>query len=119
MKYLLRSFAALAVIVAFAVASGGYKLAGGEADLRIFSSLGMSPLAVRVFGLVQAVAGILIPWRRYGVIGAWLLLICNLVATIGLFAAGQRPFAWVSWIFVAMAGAAVQWTRRRERPSQP
>lgn len=111
--------AATAVIVAFAVASGGYKLAGGEADLRIFAALGMSPLVVRLFGLVQAVAGLVIPWRPYGVIGAWLLVTCNLVATIGLFAAGQQPFAWVSWIFVVMAGAAVLWARRRERSSQP
>jgi hypothetical protein len=76
-------------------------------------------MAVRLFGLVQAVAGLAIPWRPYGAAGAWLLLICNVVATIALFAAGQQPFAWVSWIFVVMAGAAVLWARRRGQPRQP
>ena len=104
------------VIVLFAVASGGYKLAGGDADVRIFAALGMSPLAVRLFGLVQAVAGLTVLWPAFGVIAGSVLVACNVVATVGLFAAGQQPFAWVSWIFVVMAGGAVEWARRRARP---
>ena len=104
-----------ACIVLFAVASGGYKLAGGEADVRIFASLGMTPLVVRLFGLVQAVAGLAVLWRPIGTLAAVLLLLCNTLATAGLYAAGEQPFAVISWIFVAMAGMAVQWARVRSR----
>lgn len=110
------STAVTVLIVLFAVASGGYKLAGGEADLRIFASLGMTPTIVRLFGLVQALAGLAVFWRPYGVIAAGVLLLCNAIATVGLFAAGEQPFGWISWLFVAMAGMAMAWARRRRRP---
>lgn len=107
------------LIVVFAVASGGYKMVGGEADVRIFAFLGMSPLVVRLFGLVQLVSGVGILSRSYGVAAAASLAACNVVATAGLFAAGEQPFAWISWIFVLMAGTAVAWARaRRAAPAQ-
>ena len=101
------------LIVVFAVASGGYKMAGGEADVRIFAFLGMSPAVVRLFGLVQLVSGLGVLSRSYGVAAAAVLAACNAVATAGLFAAGEQPFAWISWIFVLMAGMAVAWARAR------
>jgi ABC-type glycerol-3-phosphate transport system permease component len=107
------------LIVVFAVASGGYKMAGGEADVRIFAFLGMSPPVVRLFGLVQLVSGLGVLSRSCGVAAAAVLAACNAVATAGLFSAGEQPFAWISWIFVLMAGVAVTWARaRRVAPTQ-
>jgi hypothetical protein len=101
------------LIVVFAVASGGYKMVGGEADVRVFAFLDMSPLVVRLFGLAQLVSGLGILSRSYGVAAAAVLAACNVVATAGLFAAGEQPFAWISWIFVLMAGVALAWARAR------
>lgn len=107
------------LIVVFAVASGGYKMVGGEADVRVFSFLGMSPFVVRLFGVVQLVSGLGVLSRSFGVAAAAVLAACNVVATAGLFAAGEQPFAWISWIFVLMAGVAVAWARaRRVVPAQ-
>lgn len=104
---------ATACIALFGIASGAYKLMGGEADVRIFASLGMGGLAVRFFGLVQAAASMFVFHRRAGALAAWTLTFCNALATAGLFAAGVQPFGWVSILFIVMALVAVHWTRGR------
>lgn len=101
------------LITVFGVASGVYKIAGGEADLRIFAHLGMGPILVRVFGLLQALASCLVFHRSLGVIAAGVLTACNALATAGLFAAGVQPFGWISLVFVAMAAGAVSWAHGR------
>ncbi len=103
------------LMAAFGVASGGYKVAGGAADLAVFAHLGMAPALVRLFGLVQAAAGLTLPLRRTGTAAALVLVACNLLATAGLFAAGVQPFGWTSFLFVVMAAAAVPWARARAR----
>ena len=104
-----------AFIALFALASGVYKLTGGEADLRIFAHLGMGEGLVRGFGLVQALAGVALFYRPFGVEAGWGLTACNALATAGLFAAGVQPFAWISLVFVAMAIGASFWARERRR----
>lgn len=87
----------------FGVSSGIFKLLGGQADIDVFAHLGMSPTAIAVFGVVQAVAGVTtaIPTTRRA--GGALLTVCNAFATAGLFAAGVQPFGVVSMLFIAMA----------------
>lgn len=97
------------LMVLFGVSSGLFKVAGGAADLEVFSHLGMGRWAVAVFGALQAVAAVLtVPARTRtpGVVG---LTACNLLASAGLFAAGVQPFGVVSLLFVAMA--ALIWKR--------
>lgn len=92
-----------ALIALFGIASGGYKITGGEADVRVFSSLGMTATMTAVFGAVQLVAALLTVPVRTRMLGAYLLAACNLLATAGLFAAGEQPFATISILFVVMA----------------
>lgn len=94
-----------ALIVLFAIASGAYKLAFGEADVEIYGHLGFSAVATAVFGAVQAACGLATIPRRTRVGAALGLAACNLVATGALFAAGIQPFGWISLVFVAMAAA--------------
>lgn len=96
------------LITLFGLSSGLFKVAQGAPDLEVFAHLGLGPLAVSVFGAVQAAAAVA-SWparsRRWG---AGALAACNLLASVGLFAAGVQPFGVVSLLFVVMA-AAVAW----------
>ena len=103
------------LITIFGVASGVYKIAGGEADLRIFAHLGMGPALVRVFGLLQALASCLVFHRTLGAVAAGILTACNALASAGLFAAGVQPFGWISLVFVPMGAGAVAWARARRK----
>lgn len=38
---------------------------------------------------MQAVSGLAVLWRPYGVIGAGVLVACNVLATAGLYAGGR------------------------------
>lgn len=91
------------LIALFGVASGSFKVAGGQADLDVFSHLGMGARSVAAFGAVQVATALATTpkaTRRLGAVG---LAACNLLATIGLFAAGVQPFGVISLLFVVMA----------------
>lgn len=91
------------LISAFGLMSGMYKTFGGEADLKVFAHLGMTPWMVAVFGVVQAAAGGLTWLPQARTPAAVVLALCNTLATVGLFAAGVVPFGVVSILFIAMA----------------
>lgn len=91
------------LITLFGVSSGLYKVTGGEADLRVFSALGMSAMSIAIFGAVQALAAAGTWPTGLRRVAAWILAACNLLASIGLFAAGTTTFGFVSLLFVASA----------------
>lgn len=93
-------------IVVFALASGLYKVAGGAADVELFARVGLSATGVAIFGLLQAVAGLMLIRRGWRVPGAIALTVCNAFATYGLFVGGVQPFGYISIVFIAMAIAA-------------
>lgn len=101
MKWILRINHVL--IVLFAVTSGIFKLVPGNKDLEVFAHLGLGAAAVGAFGVIQAVGGAGLLWRRTLQVGALVVAACNLFATAGLFAAGVQPFGIISLIFVGMA----------------
>jgi hypothetical protein len=97
------------LISLFATASGLFKVFGGAADLQVFGHLGMGPLLVGLFGALQAAAGLGLQFNRSARAAAVLLVLCNAVATAGLFAAGVQPFGFISFVFIAMAAAELRW----------
>ena len=91
------------LIAIFGIASGLYKVAGGQADIDLFAPLGITPMAVAVFGAVQAAAGAALLMPRFQVLGAIVLAAANMLGTVGLFVADVQPFGIISVLFVAMA----------------
>lgn len=91
------------LIALFGVASGAFKVMGGQADLDVFAHLGMGRVAVAGFGVAQAAAALATVSTRSRKPGAWSLAACNALATAGLFAAGVQPFGVISVAFVVMA----------------
>lgn len=97
-----------ALIALFGVASGAFKAVGGEADLDVFAHLGMGRVAVGVFGGAQVLAAVATVPAGSRRMGAWLLVACNTLASVGLFAAGVQPFGVISVVFVVMAGLVLR-----------
>lgn len=91
------------LITAFGLASGLFKVIGGQADVDLFAKVGFSPGMVMAFGAVQALAAIAILRPSTRSSGALALALCNGVATYGLWAGGVQPFAMISVLFIAMA----------------
>ncbi len=91
------------LIVLFTLATGTYKILGGEADIDLFAQLGMTPGVVALFGLVQATAGVGLIFRATAPRAAWIVAGCNALATLGLFVGGVTTFATVSILFIGMA----------------
>lgn len=97
------------LIALFGLASGLFKVFGGQADLDVFAHLGMGAVAVAGFGALQALSALAtfpMKTRKAGVVG---LSGCNLLASVGLFVAGIQPFGASSLLFVVMA--ALVWKR--------
>jgi hypothetical protein len=111
------------LIILFAVSSGVFKVLGGQADIEVFSHLGMGATAVAVFGAVQAVGGVGLLFGASARPAAMGVMACNALATVGLFAAGVIPFGVVSVLFIAMAAVELRLSRAgllaRPRPSAP
>ena len=103
------------IIALFGVASGVFKVVGGQADLDVFSHLGMGPVAVALFGGVQVLAAVATMPARSRKAGALLLAACNALATAGLFAAGVQPFGVISVAFMVMALLVLRREGSRER----
>ncbi len=92
-----------ALIVFFALSSGVYKVSFGAADIEVYANLNYSPGGTAIFGALQALCGIGCLFERTRLPAALAYTAFNAVATSALFAAGEQPFGWISWIFVLMA----------------
>lgn len=91
------------LVILLGLATGLVKVFGLEADVEIFANLGFSYGATVAFGVVQAIAAIMIaipPTVRYGAV---ILGISFVIATIGLFVSGIYLFGVVSILFIVMA----------------
>jgi hypothetical protein len=93
----------LVVIALFGIASGLYKVLGGEADVTLYAALGITPIPMAVIGAAQAVAGGGLFVAKARPYAAVVLAGINLLASAVLFVNGVQPFGWISLLFVAMA----------------
>ena len=93
----------LGLIALFGIASGIYKMTGGEADVVLYGKAGIGLTAMRAIGLLQSLAGASLLSAKTRRLGAYTLAALNLLASGVLFIAGVQPFGVISLLFVAMA----------------
>jgi len=91
------------LMVLFALNSGVFKVLKGPPDVEVFSHLGMSVVMVQLFGAIQALGGLGLVFARTSKPAAIAVVLCNALATVGLFAAGVQPFGAISILFIGMA----------------
>jgi hypothetical protein len=101
MKWLWRTN--LTLLSLFGISSGLYKVFMGQADIDIFSRMGMTPTVVAMFGAVQLLAAVGLWIKQVRLPSAITLAACNGIATAGLFVAGVGAFAPISVVFILMA----------------
>ena len=93
----------LVLLILLSLATGGVKLFGFEADIEVFASIGFSPTATLLFGVVQVIGGLLLIFTKTRKIGAGVMAITFVVATIALFASGTTAFGVFSILFILLA----------------
>ncbi|MEM7128671.1 MAG: hypothetical protein AAF702_20220 [Chloroflexota bacterium] len=91
------------LVILLGLATGLVKVFGLEADVEIFANLGFSYGATVAFGVVQAVAALMMAVPQTLQFGAIILAISFVIATIGLFVSGMFTFGIVSVLFIGMA----------------
>jgi len=92
-----------ALLTLLSISTGIVKIAGLEADVAIFATLGFTPAMTVAFGVLQALAGLALLPSSTRRSAALVLAVTFVVATAGLFVSGIHPFSWVSLAFIAMA----------------
>jgi uncharacterized membrane protein YphA (DoxX/SURF4 family) len=93
----------LNVLILLSVATGGVKLFSFEADIEVFASIGFSPTATLLFGVVQVIGGLLLIFDQTRKIGAGVMALTFVIATIALFASGTTAFGVFSILFILLA----------------
>ncbi len=106
MRYLISANHGLLFLLG--LSTGLVKVFGLEADIEIFANLGFSYTATVIFGIIQAVAALLLLSPQTIRWGATTLGVTFVIATIGLFVSGMIPFGLVSLLFIVMTVIAAR-----------
>ena len=98
----------LVVIIALlSIAAGLAKLLQAPQEMEFLRGLGLSPVLIIVFGLVQVVGGILLGLKKARLSGAVLVTAAFLVSTALLFMAGNISFGLISLVPVVLASLII------------
>ena len=101
------------LIVAFALSSGVFKLARGDADVKLYGAVGIGIAAMVAIGVAQALGGVALIFARTRTAGVVAVAAVNLLASGTLFANHVQPFGAISLLFVAMAALELAFRPRR------
>ena len=93
----------LVLLILLSLATGGVKLFGFEADIEVFASIGFSPTATLLFGVVQVIGGLVLIFPQTRKIGAGVMTATFVIATIALFVSGTTTFGVFSILFILLA----------------
>lgn len=104
----------VAVIALLSIAAGLAKVMQAEPEMEFLLGLGLGPVLVFVFGLIQIVGGILLAVPKTRMPGAILVGLAFVVSTALIFVGGNLAFGLISVIPVALTGVVVYLTVKSE-----
>ena len=93
----------LVLLILLSISTGLVKVFGFEEDVQIFANMGFSFTATVIFGLIQAIGGVLLIFLQTRKYGAWVMIVTFIIATIGLFISGISGFGVASILFIVLA----------------
>jgi len=102
----------VAVIALLSIAAGLAKVMQTQQEMEFLQGLGLSPVLIVVFGLVQIVGGALLAPKKTRLLGATLVTSALIVSTALLFLGGNLAFGSFSVIPIALAGVIIYQTAR-------
>ncbi len=91
------------LITLLSIATGAFKLAQQPEDIELFAAIGMNTTATTILGLIQLIGGVLLIPGRTRTMGAWVMLLTFILASIAVFANQMLIFGIVSLLFIVMA----------------
>ena len=89
--------------ILLSIATGVFKLMEQQADIDLFKAIGFTESMIFLLGVVQCLGGLLLilkPTRR---IGAYVMIVTFIIASIAVFANKMWVFGVVSLLFIVMA----------------
>ncbi len=80
-----------------------FKLMQQQADIDLFKAIGFTDSMVIIFGAVQLIGGLLLIPSKTRQLGAYIVMITFVIASIAVFANQLIVFGIVSLVFIVMA----------------
>ena len=102
----------LVLLVLLALTSGVSKIMLLEQEVAFFGAAGFSNTALRIFGLAQITAGLLMIMSRYRIAAATVLALTLIASTVLILMDGKIAFGLVSIIPILLTGAVIRDARR-------
>ena len=102
----------VAVIALLSIAAGFAKVMQAEPEMEFLLGLGLGPVLIFVFGLVQIVGGVLLVVPKTRMPGAILVGLAFVVSSALIFVSGDLAFGLISIIAVALAGLIIYQTAK-------
>jgi len=97
----------VALIALLSIAAGLAKVMQTPQEMEFLQGLGLSPIVIVVFGLVQVAGGVLLAPIKTRMPGAVLAATAFVISTALLFIGGNLMFGLVSVIPIALAGVII------------
>jgi len=109
MKYFM--IAIVAILTFLAVSSGVTKVILMQQDVDFFGKYGFSNTILMLYGAVQLIGGILLPFRRTRFIGAAVVALTFIVSLVVLVLDGNIPVSIITIVATLLAGFVMMRSR--------
>ena len=104
----------IAVLIGLlSIAAGGAKIALVPEEVKFLSQFGFTNALTIVYGVIQALAGILLLIPKTRFVGSLIAVFAFALSVVFLFMAGNLPFAGVSLIPVILAGMVAYFSKTK------
>ena len=106
------NFLVITIVMLLSIAAGLAKVMQMPQELEFLQGLGLSPVLIIVFGLVQIAGGILLVPQKTRMVGAVLATSALVLSTVLIFVGGNLVFGLFSTIPIALAGVIIYQSAR-------
>lgn len=100
--------------ILLSISTGVFKLLQQEADILLFEKIGFSIIMTTLLGAVQLIGGVLLIPAKTRRIGAYIMGITFVIASVAVFANSMWAFGFISLLFIAMAFLVLQMEKHQE-----
>lgn len=89
--------------VLLSISTGIFKVLQQETDIELFKAIVFDATATTVVGVIQLLGGLLLISGKTRRVGAWIMVLTFIIASIAVFMSEMYVFGVVSLLFIVMA----------------
>ena len=105
----------LILLMFLAISSGATKIALMQQDVDFFGKYGFSSLALIIYGAIQLIGGVLLPFKKTRFTGAAIVAITFLVSLVLLLMEGNIPVGVATIVAMLLLGVVMKQSRNPVR----